>query len=106
MTASLASGLVGALALVFLVFPGATENVAIGLTMLAFAFGWTMLAVLSARRTDQPQRWARVPAVAMATVGTALIVAAPSDGVMGALGWIWPPALLVLADLDDPQRPA
>ncbi len=95
--ASLASGLVLALTLVFLVFPGATENVVIGMAMLAFAFGWTTLAVLSARRTDQPQRWARVPAVAMATVGTALLVAAPSDGVMGALGWIWPPALLVLA---------
>ena len=95
--ASVASGLVLALTLVFFVFPGATENVVVGLTMLAFAFGWTMLAVLSARRTNQPQRWARVPAVAMATVGTALLVAAPSDGVMRALGWIWPPALLVLA---------
>ena len=95
--ASLASGLLGALALVMVVFPGAAEHVTIGVTMLAFAFGWAMLAVLSTRRTDQPQRWARVPAASMAVVGAALLVAAPNDRVMGALGWIWPPALLALA---------
>jgi pimeloyl-ACP methyl ester carboxylesterase len=95
--ASFATGLVGALTLVLLVFPGAAEHVVTGVTMLAFAFGWAMLAGLSARRTDQPQRWARVPAASMAVVGTALLVAAPGDLVIGAVGWIWPPALLTLA---------
>jgi pimeloyl-ACP methyl ester carboxylesterase len=95
--ASLATGLVGALALVLVVFPGAREHVVTGVTMLAFAFGWAMLAVLSARRTDQPQRWARVPAVSMAVVGTSLLVTEPGGQVMSALGWIWPPALLALA---------
>jgi pimeloyl-ACP methyl ester carboxylesterase len=95
--ASLASGLVGALTLVLVVFPGAQEHVVTGMTMLAFAFGWAMLATLSARRTDQPQRWARVPAASMAVVGTALLIAAPSNRVLHALGWIWPPALLALA---------
>jgi pimeloyl-ACP methyl ester carboxylesterase len=95
--ASLATGLVGALALVLVAFPGAPEHVTTGAAMLAFAFSWAMLAVLSARRTDQPQRWARVPAAAMAVVGTALLVVAPSEQVMRAAGWIWPPALLALA---------
>jgi pimeloyl-ACP methyl ester carboxylesterase len=65
--------------------------------MLAFALGWAMLAVLSARRTSQPQRWARVPAAAMAIVGGGLVVSRPGDQVMSALGWIWPPAVLALA---------
>jgi len=95
--ASLGSGLLAALVLVFLVFPSATEPVVLGATMLAFAFGWAMLAVVSARRTSQPQRWARVPAAAMAIVGAGLLVARPGDQVMSALGWIWPPAVLGLA---------
>jgi len=94
---SLGAGLVAALVLVLVVVPGATEPVVLGTTMLAFASGWAMLAVLSARRTSQPQQWARVPAAAMATVGAGLLVTRPGDQVMGALGWIWPPALLALA---------
>jgi pimeloyl-ACP methyl ester carboxylesterase len=95
--ASLGTGLLAALVLVFLVLPSATEPVVLGATMLAFAFGWGMLAVVSARRTSQPQRWARVPAAAMAIVGTGLLVAQPDDQVMSTLGWIWPPAVLALA---------
>ena len=96
-TASMAAGLTGALILVLVVLPGAREHVVAGAILLAFACGWAMLAALSTRRTDQPQRWARVPAVAMAAVGTALLVFAPSARVMNGLGWVWPPALLALA---------
>src|SRR4051794_16142069 len=94
---SLGSGLLGALAVVLLVLPGATEPVVLGATLLAFAFGWTMLAVLSARHTNQPQAWARVPAAALGAVGGGLLVTQPGDHVMGALGWVWPPAVLALA---------
>jgi pimeloyl-ACP methyl ester carboxylesterase len=95
--ASLASGLVAALLLVLVVFPAAPEHVTTGLLMVAFAAGWAMLAALSTRWTDQPQRWARVPAASMAIVGTTLIVTAPADRVLVALGWVWPPALFALA---------
>lgn len=95
--ASLAAGLAAALMLVLVVFPAAPEYVTTGLVMLAFAFGWAMLAGLSTRWTDQPQRWARVPAASMGIVGTALLLTAPGDRAMSALGWIWPPALLALA---------
>lgn len=94
---SIALGLSAALTLVLFVLPGGREHVVTGSLLLAFAAGWANLAFLSARRTDQPQRWARVPAVAMAATGTALIVCAPGDRVMADLGWIWPPALFVLA---------
>jgi pimeloyl-ACP methyl ester carboxylesterase len=46
------------------------------------------------RFTDQPQRWAVAPAIYMAVAG-ALVLVAP-DSVVDALGWVWPPTLLVL----------
>src|SRR5690349_22757048 len=48
---------------------GATESVITGSVLLTFAAAWCALAVLSSRRTDQPQRWAFVPAAFMAVAG-------------------------------------
>ena len=44
-------------------FVPATEHVLTGVVLLAFALGWALLAVLSVRFSDQPQRWAAAPAV-------------------------------------------
>jgi pimeloyl-ACP methyl ester carboxylesterase len=93
---SLASGLVAALLLTMLVLPGATEGVTAGAALLGFGLGWAMLRVLSAR-TGRAQRWAVVPAVAMASTGAALMLAAPSDRTLSALTWAWPPLALALA---------
>lgn len=93
---SLTSGLVAALFLTMLVVPGATEGVTAGATLLAFGLGWAMLHVLSAR-TGRPQRWAVVPAAAMASTGAALMLASPSDRTLTALTWVWPPLALALA---------
>ena len=60
---SLIAGLVAAIALVVGPFAGAQEHVITGSVLLAFAAAWATLAVLSERWTDQPQRWAFVPAV-------------------------------------------
>ena len=60
--ASMATGVVGAAALVFGVAPDASEARVIGAALLAFAAGWAMLAFLTTRRTTRPQRWAYVPA--------------------------------------------
>ncbi len=95
--ASLGTGLLAAAVLVFAVVPSAAEPVVAGAAMLGFALGWAMLAVISARRTSQPQTWARVPAAAMGTVGAGLLVIQPGEQAMSALSWIWPPAVLVLA---------
>ena len=95
--ASLATGVFGAAALTLGVFGGAPEHVITGSALLAFAVGWALLAVLSSRLTSRPQRWARVPAAALAVVGTGLVVLAPGDDALTAAGWVWPPLLLVLA---------
>ena len=39
------------------------------MVLLAFALGWALLAVLSTRFSDQPQRWAAAPATFMAVAG-------------------------------------
>ena len=92
--ASLASGLVVGLLLVFAPFIPADEAGATGAILCGFAFGWTMLAVLSVRFTDQPQRWAAAPALFMGVAGLLLITLGSTT--QHVLTWLWPPALLAL----------
>jgi pimeloyl-ACP methyl ester carboxylesterase len=92
--ASLATGLVVAVVLVVAPFVEAKENVLTGMVLLAFALGWALLAVLSIRFSDQPQRWATAPAVFFALAG--LISLLGSDTVRHLFGWVWPPVLLGL----------
>jgi pimeloyl-ACP methyl ester carboxylesterase len=92
---SLATGLVTALFLVAAPFVPAQESGVTGAVLCGFALGWAMLAVLSVRFTDQPQRWAAVPALFMGLGGVLLV--AFGSSVHGVLDWVWPPALLALA---------
>ncbi|MGY1620284.1 alpha/beta hydrolase [Geodermatophilus sp. SYSU D00691] len=94
---SLATGLVGAAVLTLVAFSGAGEPIITGAGLLAFSLGWAMLAVLSTRMTDQPQRWAFIPAAGMAVTGIGLLILAPGDRALTAAGWVWPPLLLALA---------
>src|SRR5215207_2893588 len=94
-SASLAAGLVAALALVAAPFIPAKENVLTGVVLLAFALGWALLAVLSVQFTDQPQRWAAAPAVFLAIAGLISLLP-PGSVVQDVFGWVWPPVLLGL----------
>lgn len=94
---SLLAGAVVAGVLTLVVFGGSAEPVITGAGLLGFAVGWALLALLSIRLTDQPQRWALLPAAAMALTGVGLIVIAPGDRGLSAAGWVWPPLLLGLA---------
>jgi pimeloyl-ACP methyl ester carboxylesterase len=93
---SIAGGLILGLALTLGVFGAGPENVITGAALLALAFGMLMLAELARRRTDQPQSWALVPALGIGVVGLALLILAPSDRVLGWLGWVWPILLALL----------
>ncbi|MDN4610077.1 alpha/beta fold hydrolase [Arthrobacter burdickii] len=66
-----------------------------GAILVGLALGWAMLAVLSGRFTDQPQKWAAVPALFLGLAGCLLVVFGPP--MREALTWVWPPAVLVLA---------
>ena len=94
---SLLSGALLAVVLPLLVFAGTTESAVTGSALLGFAIGWAMLALLSTRLTDQPQRWAWVPAAALGGTGLGLVLAAPDAPGLTAAGWVWPPLLLALA---------
>src|SRR2546421_8182702 len=96
-TGSMFSGLVVALGLVVGPFGGAQEHVIMGTALLGWALGWALLAVLSIRWSDQPQRWAVVPAALMALARASLLLFRPDANAMNLLGWIWPLALILLA---------
>src|SRR4029453_5971109 len=90
---SLAAGLVAALALVATPFTPAKEGALTGVVLLGFAFGWALLAVLSVRFSDQPQRSAAAPAVFFALAGLISLLP-PVSVVQKVFGWVWPPLLL------------
>jgi pimeloyl-ACP methyl ester carboxylesterase len=94
---SVVIGLLAAVAFPVGVVAGAPEHVLTGTGLLGLALGWSALAVGSSMLTDQPQRWAAVPAAALGSVGTALLVLAPGDSALTAAGLVWPPLLLALA---------
>jgi pimeloyl-ACP methyl ester carboxylesterase len=109
--ASLAAGFAAAVILPFLPAGRVDDSFATAMVLFGFALGWTLLAVLSTRFTDQPQRWAVVPAVVMAVAAVLLLVAPNASA--GVLRWVWPPAVLVLViwvwirakrDLHSPTR--
>ena len=93
------SQIVGLAVAIFLVtgpLAGGSEPTITGSVLLALGLAWGLLAILSTRITDQPQRWALVPAASMGLVGLGLIVAQPSTDVIGILSWIWPLGLVAL----------
>ena len=71
---SLGVGLTVAVLLLALPASGARENVVSGVVLLGFALGWGLLAGISVRWTDQPQRWAAVPAALMGFAGGGLLI--------------------------------
>jgi pimeloyl-ACP methyl ester carboxylesterase len=93
-TVSLGTGLVVALLLVAAPFVSVTEPAITGAVLCGFAGGWAVLFLLSGRFTDQPQRWAAIPALFMGLGG--LLLLAFGSPVREVLSWVWPPALLAL----------
>jgi pimeloyl-ACP methyl ester carboxylesterase len=94
---SLAAGATTALVLTLVVFAGGTESVITGSILVGFGLGWALIAVLTERHTSQPQRWAAVPAAAMAATGLALLAFTPEHATMTRLSWVWPPVVFALA---------
>jgi pimeloyl-ACP methyl ester carboxylesterase len=64
---------------------------------LAFGLGWGLMGLLSTRFSAHPQTWTSVPAIVLGSIGLGLTVFQPGPTVMDVLGWVWPPALAVLA---------
>jgi len=88
-----------ALAILLLLGPAArgSEPLITGSLLLAFGFGWGLVALLTARYSAQPQPWAMAPAILLGSVGLLLIVIQPGPAAMDGLSWVWPPAVAILA---------
>jgi pimeloyl-ACP methyl ester carboxylesterase len=91
---SLAIGFFSSLLFALVPFISPDENDVTGAVLCGFAVGWAMLVILSARYTDQPQRWAIAPALFMGVGGLLLIAFGESS--RAVLNWLWPPVLLGL----------
>ena len=76
---------------------GGGESRMTGAALLGWGIGWALIASLSLRFTNQPQRWALVPAGILGVTGIALIAFAPGATVMDLLAWVWPVPILLLA---------
>ena len=93
----LAAGALLAVALLLGPASSGSEPLVAGSVLFAFGLGWGLTAWLSTRFSAQPQAWMAVPALVLGVIGLALIVFQPGPAAMDVLGWIWPPALAVLA---------
>jgi pimeloyl-ACP methyl ester carboxylesterase len=91
---SLVTGFGAAFVFAFLPFVAVTEGAITGAILCGFAVGWAALSLFSSRLTGRPQRWALAPALLMG-IGGVLLVTFGSP-MRAALGWVWPPALLLL----------
>jgi pimeloyl-ACP methyl ester carboxylesterase len=91
---SLLAAVLLSLVVVMIVVPGARENVISAAVLFAFAAGAALLGVLSARRSDQPQRWALIAAGWLALAGTLLLI---WPGVVATAGIAWVAPVLLLA---------
>lgn len=94
---SILAGLLLAVVLVVVLAATASEASITGSVLLAFGIGWWLMALLTTRFSGQAQAWARVPAAVLGAIGLGLIVVQPAGGVMDLLGWLWPPAIGLLA---------
>jgi pimeloyl-ACP methyl ester carboxylesterase len=94
---SLLAGLVLAIVLVVVQVASASESSITGSVLLAFGIGWGLMAILTTRFSNQPQPWTRMPGAVLAAIGLGLVVLQPSPAVVDLLGWLWPPAIAMLA---------
>ncbi len=94
--ASIVAGLAAGLVLVLGVFAGGSEQRIIGSALLALGAGFSLLAIASTRRTNQPQPWAIVPGAVSILAGFALLAADPSGRALDLAGWVWPLLLSML----------
>jgi len=92
---SLLAAILLSIVLVMVVVAGARENVISAAVLFAFAAGAVLLAVLSARRSDQPQRWALIAAGWLALAGIVLLIW-PGVVATDGIAWVTPVLLLAL----------
>jgi len=92
---SLLAAILLSIVLVMVVVAGSRENVISAAVLFAFAAGAVLLAVLSARWSDQPQRWALIAAGWLALAGIVLLTW-PGVVATDGIAWVTPVLLIAL----------
>lgn len=72
------------------------DDAGTGVFLLSFALGWVGVFALSRRFGDVPNTWALIPALVMTVIGVLLLSAGFGERVLGAVGVLWPLALVAL----------
>lgn len=95
-------GILGGIGLGILLITGpyeiANEELQGGVFMLAFAFGWFLIPILSTIFTGDNHWWALIPGGIMALIGGGLLFGGAALTVLEYLGKLWP-VFLILAGL-------
>lgn len=93
---ALAAGAVLSIVLVLGLASGGSEAQVTGAALLAvgLTFG---LAAAASRLSAQPQDWLLAPAAILGATGLLLALLQPGPGALDLLGWVWPPALILLS---------
>ena len=66
-----------------------------GIFLLAFAFGWFAIAIVSALVKAGNMSWALIPGGVMAFIGGMILLDEAGLQVLKALGYLWPAALVL-----------
>lgn len=93
-------GILGGIGLGILLITGpyeiASEELQGGVFMLAFAFGWFLIPILSTIFTGDNHWWALIPGGIMALIGGGLLFGGAALAVLEFLGQIWPVFLILI----------
>lgn len=92
-------GILGGIGLGILLITGpyevANEELQGGVFMLAFAFGWFLIPILSTIFTGDNHWWALIPGGIMALIGGGLLFGGAALTVLEYLGKLWPVFLIL-----------
>ena len=94
---ALAGGAVLAVVLVLGLASRGSEAQVTGMALLALGLTLGLAAIASTRLSAQPQDWLLAPAAIFGTTGLLLALLQPGPRVIDLLGWVWPPALILIA---------
>ncbi|MBI3914250.1 MAG: hypothetical protein HY327_08725 [Chloroflexi bacterium] len=84
------SGIGLGVALMESVYAGAPSDFKGGIFLLAFAFGWALITILSALVTRRTIYWSLVVGAILATIGGALVIGGAALDALNALEKVWP----------------
>ena len=73
---------------------GTSEFITGGVFLIGFAAGWALISLLSLFTSDRLAWWPLIPGGILAAIGAVLMTGSAGLGLLTALGYAWPLALI------------